>query len=82
MLLINGINEEFCSLSNVIREEEDDIYTLDLKKQKPQKIYNRVKKDALWKTLLRMMRKYYQDLFVENGLGKGKDHWSHETRIT
>lgn len=56
--------------------------TIKLEKEKPGKVYNRVKKDAVWKTLLRMVRKYYQDLFVENGLGKGKDHWSHEKRIT
>jgi hypothetical protein len=37
-----------------------------------------VKKDALWKELLRRFRKHFRAIFEENGNTKGIYHWTDE----
>lgn len=41
----------------------------------------RVKKDALWKVLIRNVRHYYQDIFMRE-FGKGIDHWDHKRLVS
>jgi hypothetical protein len=41
----------------------------------------RVKKDALWKQLIRNVRHYYQDIFMRE-FGKGIDHWDHKRLVS
>jgi hypothetical protein len=81
MLLLKSSIDEPSAPVDVVDDGSDIGTSTKMKKEKTPKVYSRVKKDAIWKTLLRMMRKYYQDLFVEYGLGKGKDHWPHDKRM-
>lgn len=41
----------------------------------------RIKKDAIWKQLIRDVRHYFQDIFMRQ-FGKGIDHWDHNRLIS